>query len=320
MAKKKNKLPGTPGKKTRSSDFPPGLAVFIGFLLGAGLTWMVLQEEPPSSRPPATPTGPAAIRTGTTPDGKFKISTKNMTAEQAQSMMLMQQQIDGAIQMMEMNPGRIPAEDEAMRFDFAHPTTGRHLLVLGRAQGGGADHWNATVVRTGKDPLSGDAPKNGLEIEASFELGGAESMETATFSEGGNVGRLLTRAHNRGQAPGDLIRLAPGEDHARKIDTNVFRFTLSPDGDVVLYERAVNSEDLLGKRELKLFHASSGEIHRIQGFDYPKVQIGTLGPWDETGVFADLTIQEYLDGFEPSSTKRYRLDGFNPTKLIPLDE
>lgn len=326
MAKKRRSSgkPGKPGSKNNATGFPPGLAVFIGFLLGAGLTWLVLQEPMPNKNPglapTPTPTGPAQVEAETGGDGTVRLHMQGGTFQQQQSIKMMEQQFNAQIQLMNQNPGLIPAEDDDLRYRFFHAPSNRHLLLLGRAHPEDRDRWTALVARTGPSPFTGEAPEQGLVVEASFELGGAHAMETAAFSESGHVMMVLTRAHNRGQGPGDLIRLVPGESHAKRIDTDVFRFLLSPDGDAVIYERATDPEDHLGPRELKLFHASRRETHQILEYAFPRTQLGVLGPWDSSGVFADLSVLHFEDGFEPSSEEHYKIDGFNPTKLIPVPQ
>lgn len=325
MGKSKRTKGGKPGKtKAASSDFPPGLAGIVGALLGAGLTFVVMNEPGPSSRPkPPTPVPSASpVRLegedgASTPGDELLADAMNPAA--ANFLAQMQAQAESTIAMIESNPDRLPAEDEDRRFIFPHESGKRWLALLGRMRAEEQDRWTAAFLRAGLDRLTGEEPEGGLAVTASFELPAAESIEGAEFNETGSIAMVLTRTHHRGQPPGDLIRLVPGEAHGKRIDKDVFRFCLAPDGDAVLYERAADPDDLLGKRELKIYHASRSEGLVIKTFDFPREQVGTLGPWDPTGVFVNLDVQVYAGGFEPSEVTAYTIDAFSPEQLVKVE-
>lgn len=311
MAKKRRR-PGASGGGSPETGFPAGPALAAGLLVGAGLTWLVMKGPPGEGPRPAPPT--ATVPAGQ--DGPA-VDTSNLSHSQAQGVAMLQAQINAQLEQFEQNPDRIPAEDEDQRMLFRHQATGRWVLLLGRTRAEKKSAWTASILRDGPDSLTGERPEKGLAVDASFELPGAEGIETVEISATGSVVLVLTRRHFRGQGPGDLIRLVPGEGHGRVIDHDVFRFSLARDGDALLYERAASSDELHGKREVKLFHASRSETKQVREFEYPKVQVGELGPWDDNGVFVNLSIVEYAGGFEPSKIERFKLDGFNPTQLIP---
>jgi len=316
MAKRKKRAPA-PSKKTHpASGFSPALAGAIGLILGAVLTWG-LRAPVPGERPPP-PTEAAPGNPGQPAGGGPDLS--ELTFEQQQALAMQNAQVDQILQDMENNPGRLPAEDEDRRFLYRLEDPGRWLLITGRARAEKLTAWTAAVLRDGPDSLTGEPPEQGLAVEAVFTLPAAKSIETGAFAKTGSVAIVLTRKQNRGQGPGTLVRLVPGEGHGQVIDQDVFRFALAGDGDALLYEKAADPAELLGERELRIYHASRSEAKTVRTFAFPQEQIGDLGPWDPSGVFVNLSIETYEEGsFEPV-VERYKLDGFNPTQLVPIED
>lgn len=308
---------GKAAKKSASpkSDFPPALAAVTGLLVGAGLTWMAMTDSgaPNLPRPEPTRTSPSAT-SKVDPDSPLGGEDDDLSPLQVQALAMHRQQADQLVQEIMANPDRISAEDDDQRFVFPHPVRTRWLLLTGRARPQESNRWTASLL-----VAQDEAVRDSMKVEAHFELAGAASIDGAQFNETGSVAYVLTRTHHRGQPPGDLIRLVPGEKHGQVIDADVFRFVMAPDGDAVLYERATDPEDLLGQRELKIYHASRKEAAVIRSFDYPKEQIGDLGPWDPSGVFVRVNTETYGSGFEPASIDHFTLDAFNPTKLVAVD-
>jgi hypothetical protein len=313
------------GKKSRGkaakksakpkSDFPPSLAGATGLLIGAGLTWMVMTDSGAPNkpvRPEPTKTSPAA--TSTVDPSSPLGGDQDLSAIQVQALAMHRKQADALVEEIMANPDRISAEDDDQRFVFPHPVRTRWLMLTGRARPQEQNRWTASLLTAADESV-----RESLVVEAHFELAGAASIDSAQFNETGSVAYVLTRTHHRGQPPGDLIRLVPGENHGKIIDQDVFRFVMAPDGDAVLYERATDPKDLLGKRELKIYHASRQEGLVIRDFSFPKEQIGTLGPWDPSGVFVRVSTETYGSGFEPASVDHFTLDAFNPTKLVPVE-
>lgn len=286
------------------------MPALIGLLIGVVGTLGVQ-----ALRSPAAPTGPGADPTST----EVSIPTGDIDPTRQQGIERLIGQIEASVRELDQQPDILPAEDPERQLLFRHPRGDRWLLVLGRARPDDRDRWTVASIRSGPDPLTGEAPERGIAIEGTFDLPGAQGIEAAEFNELGSVGMLLTRSASRARGPGDLYRLIPGEQHARKIDEAVFRFALAPDGDAVVYERALDPTEPLGERELKIFHASNNEALAVRSFEFPREQIGQLGPWGPGGVYLELTLERYGEGFKPESVLRYSLDPFNPTNFAPMN-
>ena len=90
----------------------------------------------------------------------------------------------------------------------------------------------------------------------------------------------------------------------------------SPDGTLVI---AANY-GTRGKpgNTLTLIDVAKGSV--VKTFDFPKQQVGELGPWDPSAVFVNLSVDTYSDKFVPDKTERFTLDAFNPTQLVPVKD
>lgn len=316
MAKNKRGK-SAPSGGTPRSDFPPSLAGVAGLLVGAGLTWLAMTDAgapPRPVRPTSKPVSPAAT-SKVDPDSPLGGDDGDLSPIQLQALAMHRQQADALVQEIMANPDRISAEDDDQRFVFAHPVRTRWLLLTGRARPEESNRWTASLL-----VADDEAARESLKVEAHFELAGAASIDSAQFNETGSVAYVLTRTHHRGQPPGDLIRLVPGERHGKVIDTDVYRFVMAPDGDAVLYEKAADPADLLGRRDLRIYHASREEAQTIRSFAFPKEQIGDLGPWAPSGVFVRVSTETYGEGFEPASVDHFTIDAFNPTQLVPVEK
>lgn len=317
MGKSKKKRPPRPRPDAGPSTSGPGpvAGAIVGAIVGCLLTLAARPGGPAPARPggdesPGSETGTSA------PLRDAMDGTSSPIQEQGAAML--RQQIEAQMAAMKQDPGRIDAEDPDRQYVFPDRTGKRWLVLLGRARPDDRDRWTAAIVRAAKDPMSGQAPEGGLAVEGSFELPGAMGIEGAAFNETGSIAMVLTRSHSRARAPGDLYRLVPGERHARHVDEAVFKFALSPGGDSAVYQRALDPEETLGARELKIFHASRQESQVVRSFDYPREQLGSLGPWGPGGVFVELTVERYGDGFRPESVVKYTLDPFNPSNFNPV--
>lgn len=305
MAKKK------PTQVVGERDGEPsggGTGIVVALLLGACLGALGTSSLGPSGPGPAA-TAPASPE----PD------RSNLTDTQRIAVANLESQVDAALQTLKEEPDLFPTEDKSRRLILKHPAQERWLFGFGVARPDAADRWSLAVVRAGKDPLAGTLPKQGLDIEAVFEIPGAQGMEAAAFNETGSVALVLTRSVSRAKPPGELFRLVPGEAHARRIDSNVFRFTLAPDGDAIVYERSVQPGDDFGPRELKIYHASRGRTQLIKPIAFPKEQLGALGPWGPGGVYLGLSLVRYGSAsLAPESVTSYTLDPFNPSNFTEL--
>ncbi len=305
VAKKKRSHPHQTQDSEAGSPFSAFVPALLGVVVGAMGTLVATKSDQPTPPPGSTPSAGSPGSPGSQLDPLQREGFDNLRAQ-------IESQIQG------MDPDRIPTEDQDRQFVFRFGKRNRWLLAVGRARPEDTDRWSVALARTEKDPVYGELPDAGLAIDAVFDLPGALGIEGGAFNETGSIAALLTRSRSRARAPGDLYRLVPGEGYARKVDDNVFRFALAPDGDSLVYERAVHPEQDFGERELKIFHASQDTVAVLRSFAYPKEQLGRLGPWGPGGVFLELTIDRYGDGIGPPNTTTFTLDPFNPTNFVPV--
>lgn len=302
MAKKTRKARRKPDAPPPSAEGSWVLPLLGGALAGALLTYVAtrpIHAEAPEPDGPPLATKPILG------------DDDGLTDMQRQGFARLKQQILADVQGLPGSDDQIPAEDEDRRFVVRHPEKPVWLMALGRARPAERDKWTVAVVDTEAEA--------GLGVRASYELPGANGIETAAFNAFGSVAILLTRKDSRARPPGDLYRIVPGENRATKVDEGVFKFTVSGDGDALVYERALDPEVPLGARELKIFHASREQSQVVASYEYPKEQVGQLGPWGPGDVFLEVKVDRYGETFGPPKTSSYTLDPFNPENFSLTD-
>lgn len=317
MAKKKKRRGApAPSSPPASEGMPTGVVAFLSFLVGAILMY-VGSPKVPANDPHAGHNHPPGQHPSPTKATEKSGAAGDLNYAEQRFYETQKMQTKIILEELRRNPGRIPAEGKDLLRVFPHPDKKIWFTLFGQAEADSAPSWVGALVH--QDPGRLGDLSDGLRLESHFALPPAEEIEKGKFNGTGSVFVLLTRKYERGQPPGQLIRIVPGEDQAQIVDEDVFDFALSPDGDAILYQKAIASDDLLGPRELKVYHGSQAEGASLRKLSYPKEQISEIGPWDPSGVFVSLTILTFEGGFEPTKTERFTVDAFNPTKLIPVE-
>lgn len=124
------------------------------------------------------------------------------------------------------------------------------------------------------------------------------AIDTPTWTKEGTYLAFIVRRLSLMEVGGDLWILRVAEPFARRIDQNVTKFAIAPEGMRWVYER-LREPDLHAPRDLIAadFSQDTPRTRVVEPLEYPTFQLEELGPWG-VGTAIPYTVADYREGLD----------------------
>lgn len=264
------------------------LRLRTGLLVSLALTapGLALAASPAAAPSPQASSAATAPVEGGAPGGTTLATTLNSAVDAA----LLQFVHADRVQLFE---GRRPTEQR-----WIDGPAGRTALVWPMDHPEGT-RWQIHVYSSVRPATAGPvAPGSGpgLELLATYDVLRAHQITASQWSSDGEYLAVLSQTESLTRPGGELVVMMPGRAMAKRIDTAVFRFAMSPDGQHLVYEKARSAQDLLGAHDVVHMDGATGQPRVIHPLAYPTWQVERLGPFQAGSPKVEAALADYSGG------------------------